>query len=126
VKLDPSVTGNSGLAARDGLRAPQADAGGAAQLKQHASLATPPNAYGASPQNSSQQNNVSLSPLASQLRVLAAADDGDIDMRKVAEIKQAIADGRLTIDPNKVADGLLDTVRGLLKKQSSGSDPTQG
>jgi negative regulator of flagellin synthesis FlgM len=120
VKIDPSVTGNSGLAARDGLRSPQADAGGASQLKQNASLAQ--NAPGAA-----QADNVSLSPLASQLRVLAAAEDGDVDLRKVAEIKQAIADGRLTIDPNKVADGLLDTVRGLLvKKQSSGADPTQG
>jgi negative regulator of flagellin synthesis FlgM len=125
VKFDPSVTRNSGLAARDGLRSPQADAGGASPLKQNTPLA-PPNGYGAAQQYNAQQNNVSLSPLASQLRVLAAADDGDVDLRKVAEIKQAIADGRLTIDPHKVADGLLDDVRALLKKPSNGADPTQG
>jgi negative regulator of flagellin synthesis FlgM len=39
---------------------------------------------------------------------------------KIAEIKQAIADGRFTVNADKIADGLLDSVRQLLGK--SGAD----
>ncbi len=40
---------------------------------------------------------------------------------KIAEIKQAIADGRFTVNADKIADGLLDSVRQLLGKPGSGA-----
>lgn len=39
--------------------------------------------------------------------------------QKVAEIKQAIADGRFTINADKIASGLIDSVRELLGKPGS-------
>ncbi|VVD99024.1 Negative regulator of flagellin synthesis [Pandoraea pneumonica] len=66
--------------------------------------------------------NVSTSPLSSEMRALQAAlaqtGSADIDVAKVSEIKQAIAEGRLTIDPSKIADGLISTARDLLSTQS--------
>ncbi|CAN7678723.1 flagellar biosynthesis anti-sigma factor FlgM [compost metagenome] len=60
---------------------------------------------------------LSVSPLAAQVRDISArltqpADD-DIDNAKVEEIRQAIAEGRIRIDPGKIADGLLATLREL-------------
>jgi negative regulator of flagellin synthesis FlgM len=37
-----------------------------------------------------------------------------VDGKRVAEIKQAIAEGRFKIDPEKIADGLVDSVRQML------------
>jgi negative regulator of flagellin synthesis FlgM len=37
------------------------------------------------------------------------------DAERVAEIKQAISEGRFTVNADKVADGLLDTVRDLIR-----------
>lgn len=54
--------------------------------------------------------------LSSQLQALAGqmASDGVFDVNKVSEIKAAIAGGRFQVDPEKVADGLLDTVKDLI------------
>ncbi|MEO5655184.1 MAG: flagellar biosynthesis anti-sigma factor FlgM [Nitrosospira sp.] len=38
------------------------------------------------------------------------------DAVKVEEIKRAISEGRFTVNPDKVADGLLDTVRDLIHR----------
>lgn len=46
--------------------------------------------------------------------VLANASVSNPD--KIAEIKQAIADGRFTVNADKIASGLLDSVRQLLGK----------
>jgi negative regulator of flagellin synthesis FlgM len=66
--------------------------------------------------------SVSTSPLSSEMRALQAAlaqtGSADIDVAKVAAIKQAISEGRLTIDTNKIADGLIATARDLLTTQS--------
>lgn len=65
--------------------------------------------------------NVNLSALSSQLRALAASGAADIDVAQVESIKQAIKDGTLRIDTGKIADGVLETARSLLKEpQSSG------
>ena len=39
------------------------------------------------------------------------------DAKRVEEIKQAISEGRFVVNPEKVADGLLETVRDLLRSK---------
>jgi negative regulator of flagellin synthesis FlgM len=38
--------------------------------------------------------------------------------QKVAEIRQAISEGRFQIDPERVADGLISSVREMLAQQN--------
>lgn len=61
---------------------------------------------------------VSLSPLSSKLQEIQAAvsSDAPVDTQRVAEIKQAIAEGRFKINPERIADGLLTSVRDMLTK----------
>ena len=47
----------------------------------------------------------------------AGGAEGAFDSKKVAEIRQAISEGRFQIDPEKVADGLLNSVREMLARQ---------
>ncbi|KFF49120.1 hypothetical protein GY26_09440 [Gammaproteobacteria bacterium MFB021] len=42
---------------------------------------------------------------------------GDIDTARVAEIRQAIADGSLQLDTGKIADGLIQSVRDMLDER---------
>ena len=55
--------------------------------------------------------------LSSQSQALAGAsnDNAVFDVSKVQEIKDAIASGRFQVDAGKVADGLIDTVKGLIR-----------
>lgn len=57
---------------------------------------------------------VAFSPTA---RALSSLSDGsnDIDMARVAEIRDAIAAGNLKIDTSRIADGLIASARDLLK-----------
>lgn len=59
---------------------------------------------------SSTSDNVHLSTQVQSL----TAGDGVFDTNKVEEIKAAIAGGRFQVDPEKVANGLLDTVKDLI------------
>jgi negative regulator of flagellin synthesis FlgM len=59
--------------------------------------------------------NVNLSALSSSLRSLAASGSADIDTAQVESIKSAIRNGTLQIDTGKIADGVLETARNLLK-----------
>lgn len=66
--------------------------------------------------------SVNLSPLSSRLRdvqaQLAQPGPADIDTARVAQLQQAIREGRLNIDPGKIADGLLASARELLRPAS--------
>ncbi|MFD2189655.1 flagellar biosynthesis anti-sigma factor FlgM [Pistricoccus aurantiacus] len=43
----------------------------------------------------------------------------DIDTARVAEVRQAISEGRLEIRADKIADGLIDSVRDMLGETDS-------
>ena len=64
---------------------------------------------------------VNLSGLSGQLRSVSASGDADIDTGLVQSIKDALNNGTLTIDANKIADGVLNTARELLQRQRPGS-----
>lgn len=54
--------------------------------------------------------------LSTQAQALTAqvASTGVFDANKVQEIKAAISEGRFHVDPEKVANGLLETVSDLI------------
>ncbi len=60
--------------------------------------------------------NVTLSPLSSQLQKLEAnvASSSVFDAQKVDAIKSAIAGGQFKVSSEKVADGLIESVKDLL------------
>jgi negative regulator of flagellin synthesis FlgM len=60
--------------------------------------------------------SVTLSPLSSQLQSLEAkvAAGSVYDAEKVDAIKSAISSGQFTVNSEKVADGLISTVKELL------------
>jgi len=62
---------------------------------------------------------VELSPLGSQLAGIEASLAGVpvVDTQRVEEIKQAISDGRFKVNPDMIADRLLETVRELIQSQ---------
>jgi negative regulator of flagellin synthesis FlgM len=64
---------------------------------------------------------VQLSPLASQLQAIESsmAHTPVVDSARVAEIRQAIAEGRFKVNPDAVADHLLQTARELLRSRLS-------
>ncbi len=94
MKIDDSVKKTTGL----GVGATPTRAGKGAEK---AGVATPAS------------DNVHLS---SQVQTLTAqvAGGGVFDAGKVDEIKAAIASGTFQVDPEKVANGLLDTVNDLI------------
>jgi len=56
---------------------------------------------------------VDISSLSSRLQEVGAGE-APVNAQKVAEIKQAIAEGRFQINPERIADGLLASVRDML------------
>ncbi|GAB3630446.1 hypothetical protein GCM10027419_53030 [Pandoraea terrae] len=108
MKIEPPVNPLTGLGTAKAATERTGAAGGAA---------------GNAPANQPSATELSASPLASQMRdlqkALAQSGSADIDVARVAEIKQAIAEGRLSINPDKIASGLIDTARELLSTQKS-------
>lgn len=60
--------------------------------------------------------NVAINPLANQVAALeqSVQQQPVVDSGKVAAIKQAIAEGKFSINPNAIADGLISSARELL------------
>lgn len=70
-----------------------------------------------------ESEKVELSSLSSSLVKAEAAMESTpvVDRKRVDEIRQAIAEGRFQVDANRIADGLIDSVRQMLGAQTGRS-----
>lgn len=61
-------------------------------------------------------DQVALSSLSARLQEVGAdlAATPAVDAGRIAEIKQAIADGKFQVNPERIANGLLENVRQML------------
>lgn len=66
---------------------------------------------------------VELSSLSSSLNKAEAAMASTpvVDRSRVDQIRQAISEGRFQVDANRIADGLIESVRQMLESQSGRS-----
>jgi negative regulator of flagellin synthesis FlgM len=98
LKIDNSIKTAAGIPVSDGQKRADKNAG-------------------VNPNASPAAGNVHLSPLSSQLQAIEnnLASNGVVDTARVEEIKQAISDGRFKVNPEAVADRLLETVRELIQ-----------
>ena len=69
---------------------------------------------------SASSEKVELSSLAGRMQEIEAAlaNVPVADAGRVAEIKQAMAEGRFKVDASKVADGLIESVRQMIASQA--------
>lgn len=65
--------------------------------------------------DSTSSSDVQLSTLSAQLSV--SGDDQPFDAARVLEIKQAIAEGRFTINAGAIADRLINSAKELVNSQ---------
>lgn len=70
-----------------------------------------------SPANGATQ--VAISSLSARLQEITAGmgNEAPVDAARIAEIKQAITEGRFTVNPERIADGLLRDVRQMLDQR---------
>ena len=84
-----------------------------------------PRSPNAKPANgsASADSSVHLGTTTAQLRSLenSVASTSVVDAGKVAEIKQAISEGRFQVNPGVVADRLIDSVKELISASKAGS-----
>jgi len=71
--------------------------------------------------SSSQGVNVSIGSASSQMRTMEASvnNTSAVDSKKVAEIKQAISEGRFQVNTAAIADRLINDVKELLNASKS-------
>ena len=78
--------------------------------------AATPKTTEASPATRSQAATVQISGQFQQLE--RQVGSGSFDAQKVQSIKNAIAEGRFQVDSSKIADGMLSTVKDLIRTNS--------
>jgi negative regulator of flagellin synthesis FlgM len=71
------------------------------------------NAPARSPAGPDTAERVDISSLSARLQEVGAGET-PVDSQRVAEIRQAIVEGRFQINPERIADGLLASVREIL------------
>ncbi|MEM5318338.1 flagellar biosynthesis anti-sigma factor FlgM [Paraburkholderia sp. JHI869] len=114
MKVDSS-TRNDPRTLQDGLARSQADSTGVSAAGTDTAATTGAAGTAGAAQGGA---NVSLSSLSSTMRSLAASGSADIDTAHVQSIKDAIRNGTLQIDSGKIADGVIQTARDLMKPTS--------
>lgn len=67
----------------------------------------------AKPAGTASGERVDISSLSARLQEVGAGE-APVDAQRIAEIKQAISEGRFQINPERIADGLLASVREML------------
>ena len=60
---------------------------------------------------------VDISSLSARLQGVGSGE-APVDAKRVADIKQAISEGRFQINPERIADGLLTSVRDMLGRSA--------
>jgi len=63
-------------------------------------------------------DHVAISSLSARMQEVGAGET-PVNTQRVAEIKQAISEGRFQINPERIADGLLASVRDMLGRANS-------
>jgi negative regulator of flagellin synthesis FlgM len=73
----------------------------------------------AAPVETKSSESVTLSPMYAKLQSLEEkmATDKVFDPEKVEAIKSAISSGSFNVSPDKIADGLIETVKDLLSSK---------
>ena len=109
MKINDSIKNTTGL----GIEKPSTGKASAAKTG-----ATGGNVQAAQLESTSAES-VTLSPLSAQLKSLEkkVAASSVFDAEKVDAIKAAIANGQFKVDSEKVADGLINSVKDLLSTQ---------
>lgn len=72
------------------------------------------------PSTTASGEKVELSSLSARMQEIEAtlANVPVADASRIAEIKQAMAEGRFQVDASKVADGLIQSVREMIASQA--------
>ena len=65
---------------------------------------------------SASRDKVDINPLSSQLQALESSLEqvSVVDTARVESIKQAISEGRFKVDPDAIADRLIETVKEMV------------
>ena len=72
-----------------------------------------------------QESTVALSPLSTRMQEISSgmARNSTFDPNRLAEIKQAISEGKMKVDVSKIASGLVDSVRLMLSQAQEPAHP---